>query len=209
MLLDFQETKKILDKYNIPLVKTEVINSERQGFDFASRNGWPVVLKVFSPKILHRTELGLVKNNIKNEVELKSSFCDILKKSDKLKNKKILIQTKAKGTEIICGMKRDSVFGPVLLFGLGGIFVEVLKDVSFGIAPLKEKDALQMIKEIKGYKILKGYRKYPEVDLKKISKLLINLSRLSLEEKRIKEIDFNPVFVGPKKIEAVDFKIII
>jgi len=208
MLLNFKETKKILADYNIPLVETEVIESRKQALNFAEKK-WPVVLKVFSEEVLHRTESGLVKTGIGNKKELSSSLREMERRSKNLKKKKILIQRTEKGTEIICGMKRDETFGPVLMFGLGGIFVEVLKDVSFSITPLNKKESLEMIKEIKGYKILKGFRGFPEANLEEISKLLLSLSKISEENGEIKEIDFNPAFVNEKTLKVVDFKIII
>jgi len=208
MLLNFRKTTKLLKKYNIPIVKTEIIDSQKEAVLFAKKNDFPVVLKVFSPEVLHRTEKGLVILNINNKEQLKESFNKILKKSDKLKQKNILIQKQGKGTQIICGMKRNVSFGPVLMFGLGGVFVEVLEDVSFGIAPLSKKEASQMIKRIKGYKILKGFRGYPKADLSKISQVLTNLSRLAQENEDIKSIDLNPVFVNKSKIEVADPKII-
>jgi len=207
MILDFKKTNKLLTEYNIPLIETEVVQSKKQALDFADNN-WPVVLKVFSKEVLHRTELGLVKTGIESKKELKSSLDEIRKEAVDLKDKKILIQKTGKGTEIICGMKRDKTFGPVLMFGLGGVFVEVLKDVSFGITPLSKKESKEMIKQIKGYKILKGFRGYPKVDFEKISKLLLNLSKIAEENENIKEIDFNPAFVNEKTLKVVDFKVI-
>ncbi len=208
-LLGFRESKKLLSKYNIKSAKTKIVNSSDQALDFAKTNGWPVVLKVFSENIIHRTEKGLVETDISNSDQLSKSFNNLKNKSRKIKDSLILIQETCVGTQLICGMKKDPVFGPVLMFGLGGIFVEVLKDVSFQIAPVSKTEARDMIKEIKGYKILKGYRNMPEVDINEIAKVILSVSKMSQENPEIKEINFNPVFGKGKIIKTADPKIIV
>ena len=112
-------------------------------------------------------------------------------------------------TEIIIGMVKDPHFGPVIMFGLGGIFVEILKDVSFRILPIEERDAHEMITEIKGYKILKGTRGEPPKDIKAIKDLLMKISQMSMENPEIKEIDLNPVFIFEKGLQVIDARIIL
>ena len=211
MLLDFQKTKKLLQDYKISLCKSELVDSENKAINFAKKNGYPVVLKAFSKDVLHKTDLGLVEVGIKGESDLKKAWQKILKsaKDKKIKIEDILVQEMALDGEIIIGMKRDFQFGPVLMFGLGGIFVEILKDVSFRVCPVSQKEALKMIKEIKGYKTLTGYRGKESANIKKIAELLINLSKLSLERKEIKEIDLNPVIVNKKTALVADAKIIV
>jgi len=121
----------------------------------------------------------------------------------------MLIQPMMKGKEIIIGMKRDPFFGPVIVFGLGGIFVEILKDVSMRIAPLTKKDASEMLTEIKGIEILKGARGEKSVNFKALQKIILSLSRLSLKHREIKEIDLNPVMVDEKEARVVDARIIV
>ena len=173
---------------------------------FAQKIGYPIVLKVFSHRIFHRTEIGGVKIGIKNEKELRKAFDELIKIKG---GAGILIQKMVLGKEVALGMKRDSQFGPVLMAGLGGIFVEVLKDVSFRICPVSEREALEMIKGIKGYEILKGHRGQKPVNLKALVKIIVNLSKLSLKEEKIKEIDLNPVIVNKKRALACDFKILV
>jgi len=209
MLLNFEKTEKLLNKYNILVVKTRIIKTKKQAISFAKKNNWPVVLKINAPNLLHRTEKGLIKIGINNKQELIEEFKNIFKKSKNIKNREILIQKTIKGIEIICGMKRDPAFGPVLMFGLGGIFAEVLKDVSFQIIPVNKKEAKEMIKKIKGYKILNGYRNTPKADIDKLAKLILNVSKLAQENPQIKEIDLNPVFINEKYIKVADPKIII
>ena len=206
--LDFIKSKEILSKYNIFSCKEKLVGSKKEAFIFAEKTGFPVVLKIFYPDIPHITDVGGLKRGIKNKKELEKAWNDILFSIKKNRPKALiegfLVQKEIEGIEVVVGMKRSREFGPVLMFGLGGILVEVLKDVSFGIAPLSRSIATRMIKEIKGYKILKGFRGSPAVNLERLIDILINLSRLSLENQDIKEIDFNPVIVNSKKALIVD-----
>ena len=206
--LNFIKTKEILLKYHILSCKEKFVNSEKEALIFANKIGFPVVLKILSPDIVHVTDVGGLKQGIKNKKELKEVWGDIIssvkKKMPRALIEGFLIQEEVKGIEIVMGMKRSREFGPVLMFGLGGILVEVLKDVSFGVAPLSRTSAIRMIKEIKGYKVLKGFRGSPAVNLEKLIDILINLSRLSLENQNIKEIDLNPIIVNNKKALVVD-----
>jgi len=205
-LLNFQQTKKLLLKYKIPIFQTEIFNSEKKAEKFGKKIGYPVVLKIFSSTILHKTDIGGVKTNIKNNKELKNAFSDLIKIK---RIEGILVQKMGKGKEIILGMKRDFQFGPVLMFGLGGIFVEALKDVSFRICPVSKKEAMRMIKEINGYPILKGQRREKPADIKKLVQIITKLSELSLKEKNVKEIDLNPIMINEKGAWAADFKFIL
>lgn len=205
-LLNFEATKAFLVKYNIPLIESQVIIEPEQGIQFAHNLGWPVVLKFFSCQMLHKFDAGFVRLNIKNEMELKAAFQDFKRDNP---TGEVLIQETACGTEIFCGMKRDVTFGPFLIFGLGGIFVEVLDDLSFGLAPLGRREATQMIREIKGYKILKGYRGNKPLFIDGIADILLNVSAMATNESLIKEIDFNPIFVDEKNAVVVDAKILV
>ena len=206
--LNFIKSKDILSKYGILSCQEKHVGSKKEAFLFAEKIGFPVVLKIFSPDVHHITDVGGLKQGIKNKKELEKAWDDILSSVKKNKPKALidgfLIQEEVKGVEIMIGMKRSREFGPVLMFGLGGILVEVLKDVSFGITPISRSIAIRMIKEIKGYKILKGFRGSPAVNLEKLIDVLINLSKLSLENPEIKEIDFNPIIVNNKKALLVD-----
>ena len=205
---NFIRSKEILSKYRIFSCKEKLVNSESEALVVAEKIGFPVVLKIISPDILHITDVGGLKKGIKNKKELKKSWYDILLSVKKNKPKALiggfLVQEEIKGIEVVMGMKRTKEFGPVLMFGLGGILVEVLKDISFGIAPLSRTAAIRMIKEINGYKILEGFRGHSAVNLEKLIDILVNLSRLSLENQNIKEIDLNPIIVNNKKALVVD-----
>jgi acyl-CoA synthetase (NDP forming) len=178
----------------------------------AEEIGYPVVMKVMSADIPHKTEAGVIKLGVRSETELEASFGEIIEKAKKFKADVkidgVLVQEMAeKGVELIIGMKRDAGFGPVIMFGLGGIFVEVFKDVSFRIPPLSLQDAREMIEEIKGSKLLMGYRGMEEMDCEAIASTLMSVAGLSLDlGEEIRELDINPVIVYPKGrgIKVVD-----
>lgn len=205
--LEFKKTEQLLSKYGIPLCPGRLILEKGEVLAFAEKTGYPLVLKVLSPSAVHKTDLGLVKTGIDNEDELTGAWAELAAK--KIKKEGILVQKQLSGVEMVIGMKRDSQFGPVLMFGLGGIFVELLKDVSFRIAPLKKKDAREMVKEIKGHKALLGFRSQKPVDLEKLTGILLSLSKLSLQEKYVKEVDLNPVIANEKGAWVVDPRLLI
>lgn len=208
-ILSFEETRKLLLKYKLPFCRTEIFNSKEKALVFARQIGFPVVLKIHAQKIFHKSEIGGVKTNIKDEVEFSNAWDEIEVNIEGKNIEGILVQEMAIGNEVAVGMKRDSQFGPVLMFGLGGIFIEIIKDVSFRIAPITAEEATKMIKETKGFEILNGARGKKKVDLKKIADMLVNLSNLSLKEERIQSIDFNPVMATDKQALISDFRIII
>lgn len=212
MLLSFEKTKKILSRYKVPLVKSFLAKNQAEAIKYAKLIGYPVVLKIVSPQILHKTEMGGIKTDVKNEKELIRSFFEILKSlkknSPRAKIEGILIQKQIKGEQIIVGAKKDPIFGPIVMFGLGGIFVEIFKDVSFKLAPISQKEAREMIKSIKGFKILNGFRGGKKSNLIEIEKFLANVSEL-ISKENIKEIDFNPIIVNEQKALACDVKIIL
>jgi len=208
-ILSFEETKRILLKYKLPFCRTEIFNSREKALLFAKQIGFPVVLKIHAQKIFHKSEVGGVKINIKNAEEFIISW-DQIEKNIRGKNiEGILVQEMVSGNEIAIGMKRDNQFGPVLMFGLGGIFIEIIKDVALRIAPIGIEGAMEMIKEIKGFEILNGARGKKKVDLIKIAEMIVNLSNLSMKEEKVQSIDFNPVMVTDKQAMITDFRIII
>jgi acetyl-CoA synthetase (ADP-forming) len=173
-----------------------------------------VVLKVVSRDILHKSEAGGVIVGLNSKEEVKRAYDQILMSAkgynEKARIEGVLVQHMAPtGVEVIVGGLRDSQFGPTVLFGLGGIFVEVLKDASFRVAPITYLDAQQMIKEIHGYLILKGYRGQPPSDENAIVQLLEATSRIMLENSAVQQIDLNPVIVYPTGASVVDARIIL
>lgn len=205
-LLSFIETRKLLKKYGININDTEIFKNKEEAAQFAKKIGFPVVLKVYSEKVIHKVEKNAVITNIQNKEELENSFMLLDKK---FKNKEgILVQKQFKGKEIVIGLNYDKTFGPVIMAGLGGIFIEILNDVSFRVCPITKKDALQMLKELKGFNALLNFRGSKKVDINKIIGLLMNLSSLMLKEENILSVDFNPIFATEKEINVADFRII-
>jgi len=209
-----QEAREVLKFYKIPVVKGKVAKTIGQAKEFADDMGYPLVLKIVSKDVLHKTDVGGVVVNVRNEAELKNSFFQILKnvheKKPRSKIDGIFVQKMlAKSPEVIVGGKWDQTFEQVILFGLGGVFVEVFNDVSFRVVPIKERDAVEMIEETKGLKILKGCRGQKPVDFKALIDILMKTSKMLEQNQEIKELDINPIFAMSNKAVAVDARIII
>jgi acetyl-CoA synthetase (ADP-forming) len=208
------EAKVVCMEYEIPVTRFNVAKSEAETVKFAEEIGFPVVLKIVSPDIIHKSDVGGVIVNLKNAREIRDAYKQILRNVKKHKAEAkivgVLVQEMAPtSTEVIVGAIKDPQFGPALMFGLGGIFVEVLKDVTFRIAPITEDEAREMITEVRGYPLLKGYRNTPPVDIEAIIKILLNTSRLVMEHEEIKEVDLNPIMVYEKGAKTVDARIIL
>jgi len=208
------EAKAVCMDYGIPVTRSELAENEEEALKLAEKIGFPVVLKIVSPDIIHKSDVGGVIVNLKNAKEVGNAYKQILsnvKKHDA--NAKIvgmLVQEMAPAsTEVIVGSIKDPQFGPALMFGLGGVFVEVLKDVTFRIAPVNEEEAHEMIEEVKAYPLLKGYRGSPPADINAIVKIILATSKLVMEHEEIKELDLNPIMVYEKGAKAVDARIIL
>lgn len=208
------EAKAVCKAYNIPVTRFDVALSMSDAFRMADEIGYPVVLKIVSPDILHKSDIGGVALNLNNPEELERGYGKILKKVKENKpDAKIagmLVQEMApKSTEVIVGTIKDKQFGQSIMFGLGGIFVEVLEDVSFRIAPVTKQEAKLMIKEIKAYKVLRGYRNQPPLDTEIIAEIITNTSRFVTEYQEVEELDLNPIIVYEKGAKTVDARIIL
>lgn len=208
------EAKMVCLKYGIPITQFKLAKNEADALKFAEEIGFPVVLKIVSSDIIHKSDVGGVFINIRSAKEVKDAYVKIMenvrKNAPKAKIEGMLIQEMAPpGTEVIVGSTKDPQFGPAIMFGLGGIFVEVLKDVTFRIAPITEDDASEMIREVKAYPLLTGYRKIPPSDLEAISNILLSTSRLMMDHMEIKELDLNPIIVYEKGARIVDARIIL
>ena len=208
------EAKELLKEYGIPVPNFKLIKRESEIIGLAKEINFPIVMKIVSPDIIHKTDAGGVKVGIKDEKEAELAYQEIISKVKKYNKEAqifgvITYSMISKATEIIIGMIKDPHFGPVVMFGLGGIFVEVLKDISFRILPIEERDAEEMIAEIKGYKILKGIRGELPKDIKAIKDLLMKISQLTTENPEINEIDLNPIFVFEKGLQVVDARMIL
>jgi acetyltransferase len=207
---DFMEALELLKKYKIPVAKSEVAYTSAEAVKIASAIGYPVAMKIFSKTISHKTDVEGVKINIKNDLEIKEYFDRIKKKlGDDLQG--MIVQPMVSGREIILGVKRDDNFGSMLMFGLGGVYTEVVKDVAFRFAPIDKNEALQMMQEIKSFKTLTGYREFPKVDIEAIADAVVGLSNLVINHPEIQELDINPLIVQKEGegCEAVDVRIIV
>jgi len=207
------ESRQVLEKYKIPLARAELAKNPEHAAKFAKKIGYPVVLKIISPDVIHKTDVGGIIVGIKNEVELKDSYEKILKnvkkKAPRAKIHGMLVQKMVgDGLEVIVGGKKDVQFGQTVMFGLGGIFVEVFGDVSFRVVPIGKKDAKDMIEETKGYKILRGYRG-KNYDVNAVADVLIKVSKLLEKNDEIAEMDINPLIVLPRGAVAVDARIVV
>ncbi len=230
-MMGFEEIKKLFSNYGITL-EGEFVR-EKSGLQNAfNKFNYPIAMKVVSPNVIHKTEFRAVKLNIKNLDEAEKAWDEIVNSiKAKLPNarvegmvvqkmvnphtitgKDIFAKTHSPfgvgAREIIIGMKRDKTFGPVIVFGMGGIFTEALKDVSSRIAPVTKSEAKKMIEEIKGYPILKGLRGEKPVDFEKLENLIIAVSKLSLEHLEIQEIDLNPVMASENEAKIIDARVI-
>lgn len=210
------EAYEVLRAYGLPIPKVSLARDPDEAVDFAERIGYPVVLKVVSPDISHKSDVGGVILNLRGPNEVREAFNTIQRNVSQLAPKArvygILIQEMVpNGLEVIVGSTRDPSFGPLILFGLGGIFVEVLRDVSFRIAPLTYYDAESMINEIKAAKILEGYRGQAPRDKKALIEIIMNLSKLVEDVVDIKDVDLNPIMLYEigKGAKIADARIIL
>lgn len=212
MLTEF-ESRKLLAKYKIPMPKAFLAKKALDASKFARKLGFPVVMKISSPDISHKTDAGCVFKDV-SEPEIYGTYGKIIanakRHNSKAKIDGVLIEEQISfGHETIIGGKVDKQFGPVVMFGgLGGIYSELLKDVSFRICPIDKKEALKMIQETKGAAILNGLRgkKY---DIMSIIDVLVKISKLMENEKQILELDINPLFVKEKGCAAADARIVV
>ncbi len=203
------ESKLILENAGIKTTGCMVASSENEAVEMSRRLDYPVVLKIVSPDVVHKTDSGGVRLNLRNDEDVREAYRDIL---SRFKDQKIIgvsVQKMAPaGIEAIVGVTRDASFGPVLMFGLGGIFAEVLKDVTFRVLPITEDSLDEMIEEIKGYSLLKGYRGQP-VDIAALKDLLFKVSDLAIMHPEIRELELNPVLLYPSGYLAVDARIFV
>ena len=203
------ECKEVLENIGIKTTGGRIATSAGQAAAISKAIGYPVALKIVSPDVIHKTDGGGVKLNLRNERALIKAFNDIVESFKDRHVVGVSVQKMAEqGIEAIIGVTRDPSFGPVLMFGLGGVFVEVLKDVTFRVLPITEDDAAEMIDEIKGSKLLKGYRgKAGDID--ELRSVLLKISQLVTRHPQIRELDLNPVFVYPSGCLAVDARIFV
>jgi len=210
MVLTEFESKQLLKDIGIKIPAQKLTSSKEDTLSAAKEIGFPIVMKLIAEDIVHKSDTGAVKLNIKNEQEVNSAYDELMKIPTE-SEKQISVQEMAPEpiTELIVGMTTDAQFGPALMFGIGGILVELLEDVSFRIAPITKYDAKEMIHEIKGFPILDGYRGKPKADINAIVDTLLKISDLVIKHPEINEMDLNPVFIYEKGLICVDARIIL
>ena len=208
------EAKKLISAWGISVPKSILIKKKKDIEAEAKKLTTPYVLKVVSQDILHKSEAGGVVTDIKNIKELNNAWTKMVKNiSHKMPTPRIdgflLEEMSPKGVEVIIGGLRDPQFGPTVMFGLGGIAVELLKDVSYRLAPLDKNEAIEMIKEVKGYPLLSGFRGSNPVDMENLISTIMKLSEILIKLEKIREIEINPLLVYEKGVMAVDVRVVL
>jgi len=206
------EAYELLEAYGVSVPRHQVVTSAEQAEVAAAEVGYPVVAKIVSPDILHKTEVGGVLLNLNDAAAVRAAYRQIVERARQARAalRGVLISHMAPpGTEVIAGLTQDAQFGPVVMFGLGGIFVEVYRDVSFRLIPLTEPDAAAMIREIKASPVLQGVRGRHPADLQALADLLLKVSRIAEENPEIAEMDLNPIIVYEKGLSVVDARVLL
>jgi acyl-CoA synthetase (NDP forming) len=208
------ESKQLIKELGIKTTEMRLAVSEEEAAKVSREIGFPVVMKISSPDITHKSDAGGVKVGLKTPEEVGKAYRDIMAScTTKFPNAKIegvAVQNMARtGVEVIVGMTKDPQFGPVIMFGMGGIWVELLKDITFRITPLTQKDAHDMITQIKSFPLLNGFRGTEPVDLKVLEDILMKVSAFVENNPQIKEMDLNPVFAYKDGAIVVDARIIL
>jgi len=208
------ESKRILKQAGILVGETKLAKTSKEAVSLSQKMGFPVVLKIVSPDVVHKSDSGGVKLSINSAAEVKKAYDEILKKVRKQFPDAVVHGVSVQkmlqpATEVIVGTSKDPQFGPVIMFGLGGIFVELLKDISFRVIPVEQRDAQEMIQEIKGYPLLQGYRGKEPASIPALVEIILKISKLIEENPQIKELELNPILAYRNKAIAVDARIIL
>jgi acyl-CoA synthetase (NDP forming) len=208
------ESKQVLAAAGIPVAEAHLATTPEDAAKAAKKVGFPVVIKVVSPDITHKSDVGGVRIGLQSTKEVIAAFEGMLdavrEAQPKARIDGVAVQHMAPAAiEVIIGMSKDPQFGPVLMFGLGGVLVEVLKDVAFRIVPLEPRDARQMVREIKGYPVLEGARGRDAADIAALESLILKLSEFVEANPQVEELDLNPVFVYSDGVIAVDARIVV
>ena len=206
--LTTRESLDVLDAYGVRVCKAGFARTEDEAVAIAESIGWPVVMKMTSKTTSHKTDVGGVRVNLGSAEELRANYQDLVAK---LKEKGLLeglegviIQEMVKSSrELVCGVACDPQYGPMVMFGLGGVFVEVMKDVSFSLAPLTDQDAHDLIRSVKAFKLLEGARGTKPADIAKVEEIVLRLSQLVTDYPEVIELDINPLMISDKTGEAI------
>jgi len=203
------ESKLLLAAYGLPVTAEKLANTNEELIKAAAEIGYPLVIKACSADIAHKTEKGLIRVDVRNDQEALTAFDEIVADMNGA-GKAVLVQEMIRGQrELVVGLTRDPQFGPCVMFGLGGIFTEILEDTVFRVAPLQKRDALDMMQEIKAHKILEAVRGLEAVDRQLMADILITVGQIGIENDRIKEIDLNPVIIAKGKPVVVDALVVL
>lgn len=208
------ESKEILKEAGIPVVEARLARTKKEAISLSKKTDFPVALKVVSPDIIHKSDSGGVRLGLQNITQVGNAYSEMIlsirQRLPEARIQGVAVQKMARpGVEVIIGISRDAQFGPVILFGLGGIQVEFLKDFSLRIVPVTRKDAGKMIREIKGYPLLQGYRGQEPVDTVFLEDLIVEVSELSEKRPDIRELDLNPIFAYKDGAVAVDARVVL
>jgi acetyltransferase len=207
------EAKEMLRTYGVSVTREVLCGTADDAVIAASKIGYPVVMKLVSPQIIHKTEFKAVRLNVTSEFEVRSSFSQMTSAAkERIANLKltgVLISETAIGQEMIVGSMKDPQFGQMIMFGLGGINVEVFRDVSYRLAPIEEIDAMEMISELKGKKLLEGFRGHDGVNIGELVKTLISVAHLLADFPEIEEMDLNPLFGDKSGVKVADARMMI
>jgi acyl-CoA synthetase (NDP forming) len=213
-LLSEAEAKELLAAAGVPVTETRVAASADEAVSLAEEFGYPVVLKIVSPDIAHKSDVGGVALGLEDAAAVRAGYGTMLARVADAAPAAVIagisVQRQAdSGTEVIIGSTTDPQFGPVMMFGLGGVFVEVLKDVAFRIVPLVERDARQMVRDIEGFPILEGVRGQPAADTAALERIILQVSEFIEQHPEVEELDLNPVLAYADGAVAVDARIIL
>jgi succinyl-CoA synthetase beta subunit len=202
------DSKQVIQSVGIPITRERLVRSRKAAVSYANEIGYPVVLKGCSDKAAHKTEMGLVKLRLENAKEVRRAYDEIMAKGIELDG--VLVQEMIRGErEFVIGMSRDPQFGPCVMFGIGGIFTEVIKDVSFRVAPLTERDADEMLDEIRMKKLLDEFRGSPAVDRRQLAGALVSIGGIGVDHPEIAEIDINPLIISGSRPVAADALVVL
>jgi acetyltransferase len=214
-LLTEAEAKRFLEYYNFPVVRTKVATTQDEAVRLAAELGYPVVLKILSPQIVHKTDAGGVALDLNSEAEVREAYDRIIQRAKQYKPEAeiqgVTVQEMIKktGYEVIIGAKQDPLFGPVILFGMGGVGVELFKDFSLGLPPLNQTLVRRMMEETKVYQLLKGYRNVPPANIRLLEEIMVLFSQMLVDFPQLKEVDINPLFIDSEEAYAFDARILI
>ncbi len=208
------EAKLFCREHGIPVTEIRLAKNEDEAVEYAKEIGFPVVLKIISPEIVHKSDVGGVAINLRSEEEVRQAYRRVVENARKAVPNATIYGVSVQemvepSLEVAVGLIRDAQFGPCVMFGLGGVFIEVLRDVTFRVCPIDVRDALEMVEEIRGKQLLEGYRGLPPADKEALAKVLVRVSEVGIEHPEISEMDLNPTTVRGSSIKVVDARIIV